>query len=184
MKNHIFNNILPVVLFVNTCITILFYLIGNYMGYLKFDVTHILRILTGNYFLDALIELIITGPFTIVIVFLFNICFHRNKFTKYLFKNILIYTSISYIFLVLVYTISQFTIPLLPFLYKYTFNYIRPSVGGAFISFFLSSFAYLNTENIHLKIVLALGISAPILMTGIIPLSIEINGISWLHFVD
>ncbi len=176
--------ILPTIIFCAISITLVLFLISKLTGYGKFNLEETFRILTGNYLLDAFLELLITAPCIITLAFSFSLLFPQIFFGKKFGEKLLTYTALCYVLLAFLYIISQFTIPILSFLYKKPFNYIRPSVGASFVACSLSIFSYFFDHNLYIKVFLAIGISIPILLIGLIPLSLEINGISWLHFVD
>jgi len=164
-------------------VTVLIGLCSFVIGFFfNLNLSQALTILTGNYFIDALFEFMVTAPVLIpvlVLLSLFGVIRRKEWLTRFL-----IYLASAYVILTLIYLVSQFTLPLLPFLYDQPFQYIRSSVGAAFLAALCSLLAYFKVQNIILRFFLLFGALLPVALLVFIPLSLKYNGISWSHFGD
>ena len=162
------------------------FLIGFLLEQPKFDPNQIIRIITGNYFIDALLSLIMTSPISIPIALVSSLWLKMVKRGKLsFFKLILTTLAMAYTFIAISYVGAQIVIHLIPPLHQSAFKYIRPSVGAAFLAAVFSWWAYyIHPHPILIKKILFCGMLMPVLLVPFIPWSLEINDIAWSHFQD
>ncbi|BAP58174.1 hypothetical protein THII_3877 [Thioploca ingrica] len=167
-------------------LSLLAFLISFLFEQPKFDPNQIIRILTGNYFIDALLSLIMTSPITIPIALVSSLWLKMVKRDKLSFFKLTLTTlAIVYIFIAIFYIGAQIVIPLISSLHQNAFKYIRPSVGAAFLAAVFSFWAYyIYPHPTIIKKILFGGMLMPVLLVPFIPWSLEINDIAWSHFQD
>lgn len=171
---------LSIVIYIIALFTSFF--MANYLKNDKFVWQEFLRILTGNYFFDAFISFIFIIPICIIF---FIIKMSLKKLLNYFFEigylKFLIYICT---FITIIALISQIVYPILFFAFPLKFQYIRLSVGFAFLSFLFSVINIVVNKKNEISLIIFIGIILPFLLLIIIPWSLYINNISWLHFVD
>jgi len=136
--------------------------------------------------MDAFIDIFLILPY-IVLVALSTSFLTQKMIEIRLIDGFTLYLATIYSFLSYMSIISQIIhIPLLDFFpFSYTrFQYIRGSLGISFLAFIFSIFSYHRTPNIIIKSFLAFGICSPIILVPIIPWSLELHGLSWVHLFD
>jgi len=157
------------------------YIWARHLGYQKFEWSGFVLVLTGGYGISALMEAVFTFPFLILLLI-----FQRFLIKKMSFVQLATCFYILYVLYLIVAQLSNV------FIFKDTglfdlilftsrFQAIVPSVGAAFLAAIFSLFAYRKTENSFLNGLFIFGMSLPIWLSCIIPISLALNNIAWAH---
>lgn len=152
--------------------------LGNRITHLQ-----IIQILTGNFFIDAFIAVIVIAPYIVPLAIVIGFSTKKLIQMRFIDGFMISLASVCSI-LSLISLISQLTVPLLPFFLNDTFQYIGLSLGTSFWAAIFSIFSYHRTSNFILKNILSFGICSPIILVPIIPWSLELHGLSWAHLYD
>lgn len=143
-----------------------------------------LRLLTGNFLIDAAIQLIFTGLPMLVVGGLAAGMLRAMKKTGFwtaLTASLALIQGL--IFLVL----ALLQLPLAAFigLDLEPYKAIRPSIGSAFLTaLFCGLLVWRRGLPWWAKLLLATGLALPFLLLPLIPFSLESTGISWAHLGD
>ncbi len=153
-------------------------------GEYEISAFRIVQVLTGNFLIDALLELWVTAPVLFLVALLCALVL-RWFIAISMVSGLLLSLAVAYAVIFFVYVLSQFTIPLLPILYDTRFEYIRASVGASFLASLFSILLSLRSDMPRrLPFVRALIVMLPLVAIPILLLSLDVNNIAWAHFDD
>lgn len=150
----------------------------------EISVFRVVQVLTGNFLIDALLELWITAPAVFPAALLCALALRWFGGIS-MASGLLLSLAVAYAVLFFVYVLSQLTIPLLPFFLDVRFQYIRASVGAGFLASLFSILLSLRSDAPRrLWFLRALIVMLPLVAVPILSLSLEVNGIAWAHLDD
>lgn len=174
---------ISLILSIFICLSV--YIFAKRMGAEKFEISGMLMVLSGGYFISALLELFLTLPL-FALTYLFVRLFKKDL-------RFLPFVAILYVLYTLYTIIAQFADAVLIknlglldfFLFELRFQAIGTSMGAGFLAALFSGWAFYQSsrrgEKTWMEWIYAFGITLPIYLAWIIPLSLTLNNIAWSH---
>lgn len=145
------------------------------MVFLLFDLSfeNLIRVLTGNFFADSVMNLIFNIPFLVVFLVV------RRKFRGLLLfllgLNVLWFYSD---------VISIMFGPFLPLFPPHEWQYVRSCVGAGFLAFGLSVICLVRGNDAWAIRISSFGLFAPFVSLCMVLLALRHHDVSWLLFTD